>query len=38
MDLFHVAVAVEIGADTFLSFDKEQNALASAAGIPLLRL
>ena len=38
MDLFHVAIAVETAADAFLSFDKEQNALASSAGIPLLDL
>ena len=38
MDLFHLAVAIEIGADAFLSFDREQNELAQAAGFPLLRL
>jgi predicted nucleic acid-binding protein len=36
MDLFHVAIAVEIGADNFLSFDAEQNALAEAIGLPLI--
>ena len=37
MDLFHVAVATEVVADIFLSFDEEQNALARAAGFSLLR-
>lgn len=38
MDLFHVAIAVEVTADNFLSFDDEQNALAVAAGLGLIRL
>lgn len=38
MDLFHIAVAIEVAADLFLSFDREQNALAAAAGLQLLRL
>jgi predicted nucleic acid-binding protein len=38
MDLFHVAIAIEIAADGFLSFDHEQNALAEAAGLGLVRL
>ena len=38
MDLFHVAIAIEMAADGFLSFDDEQNALAEAAGLPLIRL
>ena len=33
MDLFHVSVAIEIGADKFLSFDDEQNMFARAAGL-----
>jgi len=33
MDLFHVAVAVEVAADAFLSFDTDQLALARAAGL-----
>jgi predicted nucleic acid-binding protein len=37
MDLFHIAVAIEVGADAFLSFDDEQNALAEATGLPLAR-
>ena len=36
MDLFHVAIAIEVAADAFLSFDDEQNALAEAAGLPLV--
>lgn len=35
MDLFHVAVALEIAADAFLSFDDAQNSLAKAAGLVL---
>ena len=38
MDLFHVAIAIEVGAGGFLSFDDEQNDLAEAAGLPLIRL
>jgi predicted nucleic acid-binding protein len=38
MDLFHVAIAIEVAADRFLSFDTEQNALAEAAGLALVRL
>lgn len=38
MDLFHVAVALEVAADGFLSFDDEQNALAETAGLELIRL
>lgn len=37
MDLFHVAVAAEIAADAFLSFDEEQNTLAKATGLSLIR-
>ncbi len=37
MDLFHVAVAIEVAADAFLSFDEEQNALAKATGLRLAR-
>jgi predicted nucleic acid-binding protein len=36
MDLFHVAVAIEVGADIFLTFDKDQNTLAVAAGFKVL--
>jgi predicted nucleic acid-binding protein len=38
MDLFHVAIAVEVAADALLSFDAEQIALAEAAGLRVLRL
>ena len=38
MDLFHVAIAIEVAADGFLSFDEDQNALAEAAGLSLIRL
>ena len=33
MDLFHVAIAVEVGADAFLTFDEAQRELAVAAGL-----
>ena len=35
MDLFHVAVALESGCEDFVTFDAEQAALASAAGLRL---
>ncbi len=38
MDLFHVAIAIEVGADALLSFDAEQIALANAAGLLVLNL
>lgn len=38
MDLFHVAIAIEVGADALLSFDGAQVALAEAAGVEILRL
>jgi predicted nucleic acid-binding protein len=38
MDLFHVAIAVEVGADALLSFDTDQMALGEAAGLLVLRL
>jgi predicted nucleic acid-binding protein len=38
MDLFHVAIAIEVAADAVLSFDSDQRNLASAAGLPLLNL
>jgi predicted nucleic acid-binding protein len=38
MDLFHVAIAVEVAADAFLSFDTDQNVLAGATGLPLIQL
>src|SRR5437899_7901542 len=38
MDLFHVAIAIEVGAEALLSFDVEQIALAEAAGVPVMDL
>ena len=38
MDLFHIAIALEVAADALLSFDADQNALAEAAGLPLVTL
>ncbi len=38
MDLFHVAIALEVAADALLSFDTEQIALAEAAGLSVLKL
>lgn len=35
MDLFHVAIACEIGAELFLTFDEDQAALATAAGFSI---
>ena len=33
MDLFHVAIACEVGAEQFLTFDEDQASLAEAAGL-----
>ena len=38
MDLFHVAIAIEVGAEALLSFDEDQITLAEAAGIAVLDL
>jgi len=38
MDLFHVAIAVEVAADALLSFDHDQIALAEAAGLAVVNL
>lgn len=38
MDLFHVAIAIEIGAEALLTFDIDQTALAGAAGLAVLNL
>jgi predicted nucleic acid-binding protein len=38
MDLFHVAIAIEVGAEALLSFDAEQIALAEAAGLAVFNL
>jgi predicted nucleic acid-binding protein len=37
-DLFHVAIAIEVGADGLLTFDREQQSLAEAAGVRVLKL
>lgn len=37
MDLFHVAIAIEIGADLFVSFDDEQCLLAGEVGLKVLQ-
>jgi predicted nucleic acid-binding protein len=38
MDLFQVAIAIEVGADVLLSFDVDQIALAEAAGLTVFNL
>src|SRR5215472_10842559 len=38
MDLFHIAIAIEVGAEALLSFDSDQIALAEAAGVTVQRL
>jgi predicted nucleic acid-binding protein len=38
MDLFHLAIAIEVGADALLSFDTDQIALAQAAGLTVVSL
>jgi predicted nucleic acid-binding protein len=38
MDLFHVAIAIEVGADALVSFDTEQIALAEAVGLAVFTL
>ena len=38
MDLFHVAIAIEVAAEALLSFDSEQIALAEAAGVAVVSL
>ena len=38
MDLFHVAIAIEVGADALVSFDAEQIVLAEAAGLATINL
>jgi predicted nucleic acid-binding protein len=35
MDILHVATALEIGADTFLTFDANQKILAEARGLTI---
>jgi len=38
MDLFHVAIAIEVAAEALLSFDDDQIALAEVAGLAVLKL
>ena len=38
MDLFHVAIAIEVGAEKLLSFDRDQITLAQEAGLAVLNL
>lgn len=38
MDLFHVAIAIEVAAEALLSFDADQIALAEAVGLKVLKL
>ena len=38
MDLFHVAIAIETGADAILTFDLDQEVLAEVAGVRVLPL
>jgi hypothetical protein len=38
MDLFHIAIAIEVAAEAMLSFDTDQIALAEAAGLMVLNL
>jgi predicted nucleic acid-binding protein len=38
MDLFHLAIAIEVGADALLSFDADQIALAKTAGLTVFNL
>src|SRR6266404_322366 len=38
MDLFHIAIGIEVGAEALLSFDTDQIALAGSAGLPVFNL
>ena len=38
LDILHVAIAIVLGAEHLLSFDKRQIALARAVGLPVARL
>ena len=35
---FHIAIAIEVGAEALLSFDTDQIALAEAAGLKVFTL
>ena len=36
MDVLHIACALQIGAECFISFDERQRALAVIAGLSVL--
>ncbi|MCH7227448.1 type II toxin-antitoxin system VapC family toxin [Verrucomicrobiaceae bacterium E54] len=36
LDILHVAIAMELAADSFWSFDQRQNALAKKAGFAII--
>jgi predicted nucleic acid-binding protein len=36
VDILHVAIAVEAGADRFLTFDADQAALAKTEGLTVM--
>ena len=38
MDLFHIAIATEVGAEALLSFNTDQIALSEAAGLTVCKL
>ena len=38
MDLFHVAIAIDLGAEGLLTFDLEQERLAEASGFRVLKV
>ncbi len=38
MDLFHVAIAIEVAAEAMVSFDADQITLAEAAGLTVINL
>ena len=38
MDLFHIAIGIEVGAEALLSFDTDQIALAGSAGLQVFNL
>jgi predicted nucleic acid-binding protein len=37
MDLFHIAIAIEVGAEALLFFDTDQITLAESAGLIVLK-
>jgi len=36
LDILHVAIALELGADVFFTFDRQQSKLAHAEGLKVL--